>query len=1442
MKILPFLRSLEPVQSIPLHFDGGNDSSQTILTDNGSTKYATVTLDGADFITFKNMTIETTATTDGWGVHLTNGADYNTILNCQILTPATGTLDLIGIVTSNSPTSEITEGNNANYLTVKDTRIFGGEKNIHLEGGSTGNFNVGNSIIGCVLRGTDDYGIYFDEQSGLTLKYNDILLNRSIYGDALYGFDQDGFDISNNRIEAPDYAVYISDANLTSSTRAKFINNIVISNSDYGLYIYDAKDLDIWFNSVFSDGNHALYLNELDAMTGIDVRNNMFISNGSYAINIDDPASFDAFDYNIFYSVNNDLIDYKGTYYSDLKSFQNAEPTINQNSLQLDPEVISYSNLHLKSTAPYYQGDLIQDVTDDIDGDPRCAFAATIGADEFNHPAVYPVAGFQAYDTVGVNSPVEFLNIASENDPSFHFWYVNDVFVNNNLNLTYTFNQTGTNEVKLITANCTGYDTLEKSVVIVSPTSPPEADFIADKNIVEQSEVIQLTDQSENWPTTWAWKVIPDSIFDPDLGFTTATYIFNPSSQAQNPELSILYPGSYSVSLTAGNTAGNSQPETKTNYIVVKSTNTLCNFINESRATSGNLYDDGGATTDYSGNQNCNFLINPCASQVKLVFWEFDLNSSDYIRIYDGKDNTGTPLWDVSVWGNNGIGNNVDRTHPDFDTMYIALSGSMYIEFESNNSTTTNGPGFYAEWSSKAGNFAVTDALFNGPDTVCVNQDVNFENLSTGDEMEFFWDFESDDFTDATTKDATYKFAFAGDYSVKLTVDGCGGQDVFTKDIHVYVPYAAPMFNFSADNTKPLVDADVVSLNSELSNGCANTYSWVISPSSYDVVGGSLTNSNYVDIVFHDSVYYDVALIAGYDNLLDSVEKPMYIKPIRYCEPAVSYLNSDIGINEVSLGDISQLSESGVEAYSDYSATQSTVLEQGAQNVLTVSRNTSFNPVNIKVWLDLNFDGNFDDNTELIDQNSNVTSDSWQSTFVLPSNATVGTTKMRIGVSQANKYNMPCGVNYYGEFEDYKIIIAADETKPVITLIGNDTIYIQQCGTYTEPGYAALDNVDGDITLNVNVVNNINPSVDGVYFITYNVDDHNGNSADEVIRVVVVENDQVAPQLTLNGNQVVELAVYSAFIDPGYLADDVCSGIDTVIISGTIDTAMVGTYMLTYKATDMAGNTTTLTRTVNVVDTIAPILSSVGTSIILDVYDVLIDPVVDITDNYYTDFSIAKSGSFIDNFPNGQGSVLGDFKLLYSVKDGSGNESTITFDIRVVDRVKPDIEILGQSLVSICRWDTFDDPGVVLTDNYDMNPQMNRTGSYISNYMVNFGAGLFELVYEGIDASGNVARTSRIIEVRDDGNCISSFDDIIGENQISIYPNPARDILNINIDNYQEVSRIQLINTLGEVVNEIDFIDTPDLQINTSTLSEGMYLVNISFENRTITKQISIIK
>ena len=107
----------------------------------------------------------------------------------------------------------------------------------------------------------------------------------------------------------------------------------------------------------------------------------------------------------------------------------------------------------------------------------------------------------------------------------------------------------------------------------------------------------------------------------------------------------------------------------------------------------------------------------------------------------------------------------------------------------------------------------------------------------------------------------------------------------------------------------------------------------------------------------------------------------------------------------------------------------------------------------------------------------------------------------------------------------------------MITLVGDAEITVEVGSTYTDLGATASDNYDGDITADIVTVNNVDTSVIGKLYGTYNVTDSSGNAASEVTRTVNVT-DTTAPVITLVGDAEITVEVGSTYTDLGATASD----------------------------------------------------------------------------------------------------------------------------------------------------------------------------------------------------------------------------------------------------------------------------------------------------------------
>lgn len=89
-----------------------------------------------------------------------------------------------------------------------------------------------------------------------------------------------------------------------------------------------------------------------------------------------------------------------------------------------------------------------------------------------------------------------------------------------------------------------------------------------------------------------------------------------------------------------------------------------------------------------------------------------------------------------------------------------------------------------------------------------------------------------------------------------------------------------------------------------------------------------------------------------------------------------------------------------------------------------------------------------------------------------------------------------------------------------------------------------------------------------------------------VIFVSCNDEDTTKPVVTLRGASDTTIVLNTSWNDPGAIAEDDEDGVITDIqVTGTVNVNLTGTYIITYSATDAAGNTGTKSRTVRVRNT-----------------------------------------------------------------------------------------------------------------------------------------------------------------------------------------------------------------------------------------------------------------
>jgi len=192
-----------------------------------------------------------------------------------------------------------------------------------------------------------------------------------------------------------------------------------------------------------------------------------------------------------------------------------------------------------------------------------------------------PIADFTANQTViDAGQSVQFADL-STNATSYNWTFSGGTPSNSTAqNPTVTYNTAGTYSVVLTASNAVGSNTMTKTAFITVNyvVVTPIADFTANTTSIFEGESIQFTDLSANDPTSWSWTF--------DGGIPA-------SSSAQNPSVTFSTAGTYTVSLTAFNSAG-SNSVTKTNYITVSAAPTSVQLSYTDFESGWGIWTDGG--------------------------------------------------------------------------------------------------------------------------------------------------------------------------------------------------------------------------------------------------------------------------------------------------------------------------------------------------------------------------------------------------------------------------------------------------------------------------------------------------------------------------------------------------------------------------------------------------------------------------------------------------------------------------------------------------------------------------------------------------------------------------------------------------------------------------------------------------------------------------------
>jgi len=409
-------------------------------------------------------------------------------------------------------------------------------------------------------------------------------------------------------------------------------------------------------------------------------------------------------------------------------------------------------------------------------------------------------------------------------------------------------------------------------------------------------------------------------------------------------------------------------------------------------------------------------------------------------------------------------------------------------------------------------------------------------------------------------------------------------------------------------------------------------------------------------------------------------------------------------------------------------------------NITFLNNETTLSTVNVYT-LDMLFYGNSD-------------GDWYSYTFMTTSD----TNYLNISFRNSNNYFLVMGFDNF-QLEEGPV---ATTYEPYIegTLIDTSAPYFQNAGTVIsyfdspitvseiQSALVAYDAIDGNVTDNISLISDnytANINVIGSYDLVFEVEDNSGNTSQITIDIELV--DVLNPVFSDLGTiQAVYPNVYSTEDILGMLSasdnydGDISNQINLISDGYSSNSSIVGTYQMIFSVFDSSGNEAEYVQDIAVVDNDSPIISGI-TSVIIG-YDEIISP-ESVSSNLiyndnYDDQSILELILVSDNYTLNH-SDLGNYEMVYSVTDSSGNTTYQTVDILVVDELGPivyfDASIVQtyndvvmalpdftKLLVNANEIDGFQD--YYITINYDSYTRNARTpGTYHMSLNFNTGDG-----------------------------------------------------------------------------------------------------------------------
>lgn len=348
-----------------------------------------VNVNGADYITFSNLTLTTGNDSYHSVVLVRNKSEHVTIDNCNIyrdLTLTTGK-HVVYVTAKDEKTIN-------NYFTLSNSTLTGGYIGVSVSGNLT-NKQVGARIIGNTVTEQGSMGIYLSGGERQALVDGNIVKNTATTKTSTKAIDitlSEGSQVSNNylytNLGVNADGLYIRVVKGTEEAPVQIFNNVIDhcangTSSSYAVNFNKASTNTIFANNTIRTSGELVYPCRIGTtQNDLQVLNNIFYSDAAAAMWIPSTnyIATTAFEHNLLYSESGKFGKIGGDEYNDIAAWRTAinSTTDISESVQFESAEV----LRPKDKGNLVSAQVLDFVTTDITGLKRAA-VPTIGAYEW---------------------------------------------------------------------------------------------------------------------------------------------------------------------------------------------------------------------------------------------------------------------------------------------------------------------------------------------------------------------------------------------------------------------------------------------------------------------------------------------------------------------------------------------------------------------------------------------------------------------------------------------------------------------------------------------------------------------------------------------------------------------------------------------------------------------------------------------------------------------------------------------------------------------------------------------------------------------------------------------------------------------------------------------------------------------------------------------------